>query len=50
MQHHILIVDDEDEIRDLLGEFLAGQGYRVTGVATALEALRIAPAGSARPC
>lgn len=43
MQHHILIVDDEDEIRDLLGEFLTGHGYRVTGVATALEALRVAP-------
>ena len=43
MPKHILIVDDEAEIRDLLGTFLTGQGYRVTGLATALEALRLAP-------
>lgn len=44
MQKHILIVDDEAEIRELLNEFLSGHGYRVTGVASALEALRLAPA------
>jgi CheY-like chemotaxis protein len=40
MQKHILIVDDEIEIRDLLGLFLTSNGYRVTALETALEALR----------
>ncbi len=43
MQKHILIVDDEEEIRELLSVFLTGQGYRVTSVASALEALQLAP-------
>lgn len=30
---HILVVDDDREIRDLLGRFLSRHGYRVTGVA-----------------
>lgn len=28
---HILVTDDDSEIRDLLGEFLRKQGFRVTG-------------------
>lgn len=40
MKKHILIVDDEVEIRDLLGLFLTGNGYRVTALETALEAQR----------
>ena len=40
MNKHILIVDDEAEIRDLLGLFLTNQGYRVTTLGTALEAQR----------
>jgi CheY-like chemotaxis protein len=40
MQQHILIVDDEVEIRDLLGLFLTSNGYRVTALETAIEALR----------
>ena len=31
-QDHILIVDDDAEIRSLLGEYLQKQGYRVTAV------------------
>jgi len=32
-QDHVLIVDDDAEIRDLLGEYLRKQGYRATAVA-----------------
>jgi two-component system, OmpR family, response regulator len=32
---HILLVDDEVSIRDPLGKYLAGQGFRVTDVANA---------------
>ncbi len=42
MQHHILSIDDEDIIRDLLGELLEAHGFRFTGVATPREALAIA--------
>ncbi len=41
MKKHILIVDDEVEIRDLLGLFLTSNGYRVTALETAMEALRL---------
>jgi CheY-like chemotaxis protein len=41
MPKHILIVDDEVEIRDLLGLFLTSQGYRVTALESADEALRL---------
>lgn len=40
MKKHILIVDDEAEIRDLLALFLSSNGYEVTGLETAVEALR----------
>ena len=39
MKKHILIVDDEAEIRDLLGLFLTSAGYRVTALESAGEAL-----------
>lgn len=38
---HILIVDDEAEIRQLLRTTIEKRGYRVTDVATALEARRV---------
>jgi CheY-like chemotaxis protein len=38
MQKHILVVDDEAAIRELLASFLDRNGYRVTAFATALEA------------
>jgi two-component system OmpR family response regulator len=41
MNKHILIVDDEADIRDLLTEFLGQNGYRVSPVPTAIEAERI---------
>ena len=38
---HLLIVDDDDRIRELLKEFLAREGYRVTGAAHAGAARRL---------
>lgn len=37
---HILVVDDDREIRDLLGRFLSRHGYRVTAVADGKEMRR----------
>ncbi len=37
---HILVVDDDREIRDLLGRFLSKHGYRVTAVADGKEMRR----------
>jgi two-component system, OmpR family, response regulator len=37
---HILVVDDDREIRDLLGRFLSKHGYRVTSVADGNEMRR----------
>lgn len=42
MKNHILVLDDEDFIRELLGEFLTDAGYRVTTVATVSAALKSA--------
>lgn len=38
---HLLVVDDDDRIRDLLREFLAREGFRVTGAADAAAAWRL---------
>ncbi|MEL7273445.1 MAG: response regulator [Pseudomonadota bacterium] len=37
---HILVVDDDSRIRDLLSRFLAEQGFRISMAADALEARR----------
>jgi CheY-like chemotaxis protein len=47
MQKHILVVDDEAVIRDLLDMFLSRSGYRVTAVSSAPEAEEVA--GRDRP-
>lgn len=39
MKNKILLVDDEAEIRELLGQFLQHNGYSVRHVGTAQEAL-----------
>ena len=39
MKKHILIIDDEAVIRDILGQLLATNGYRTTAVASAAAAL-----------
>ncbi|MGB8558309.1 MAG: response regulator, partial [Pseudolabrys sp.] len=35
---HLLVVDDDRRIRDLLSRFLTGEGYRVTTAETASDA------------
>ncbi len=40
MKNHILIIDDEATIRDLLAQFFTASDFRVTAVASAAEALR----------
>jgi two-component system, NtrC family, nitrogen regulation response regulator NtrX len=37
--NHVLVVDDETEIRDSLSDILREEGYSVTGTATAAEAM-----------
>lgn len=44
MPKHILIVDDEANIRGLLSQYLGSKGYRVTPAETALEAQRVVTA------
>ena len=41
MKKHILFIDDEAEIRELLGEILTMRGYRLTAVGTSENAKRI---------
>ncbi len=41
MKKHILIVDDEPDIREVLAEALQVKGYRVTAAGAGHEALRI---------
>jgi two-component system phosphate regulon response regulator OmpR len=35
---HLLVVDDDRRIRDLLSRFLSSEGYRVTTAETAMDA------------
>jgi DNA-binding response OmpR family regulator len=42
MKPHILIVDDEAPIREILGQMLTQRGYRVSEAATATEAQQVA--------
>jgi DNA-binding NtrC family response regulator len=41
MKKHILVVDDEPDIRDMLRDALVISGYRVTAVGSAAEALQV---------
>jgi signal transduction histidine kinase/ActR/RegA family two-component response regulator len=44
---HVLVVDDEPEVRDLLAELVGADGHRVTACASAAEALaRLEAAGA----
>jgi len=40
-RRHLLVVDDDDRIRDLLRRFLARAGFRVTGAADAAAARKL---------
>ncbi|MCF7687066.1 MAG: response regulator [Cephaloticoccus sp.] len=42
MKNHILLIDDEANIRDLLSRYLTGLGYRVTTTGTVREGLQTA--------
>jgi two-component system OmpR family response regulator len=44
-QPHIMVVDDDREIRDLLGKFLEKQSFRVTPARDAREARKLWPLG-----
>jgi DNA-binding NtrC family response regulator len=41
MKKHILAIDDEQEIRELLCEVMNAAGYRVTAVSSIVEALAV---------
>lgn len=41
MPKHLLTIDDEEEIRNLLSYALTAAGYRVTGASSTVEALRV---------
>jgi CheY-like chemotaxis protein len=43
MKKHVLIVDDEAPIREILAQMLGQHGYRVTEAASALEAHQVLP-------
>ena len=40
-QRHLLVVDDDDRIRDLLKQYLNRAGFRVTGAPDAAAARRL---------
>jgi DNA-binding response OmpR family regulator len=42
MKQHILVVDDEEPIRELLATYFGKHDYQVTTAGTAAEALRLA--------
>ncbi|HUR59305.1 MAG TPA: response regulator [Opitutaceae bacterium] len=41
MKKHVMVIDDEVAIRDLLARYLALAGYRVSGVGSAVEAEKL---------
>ena len=45
---HLLLVDDDRRIRDLLSRFLSGEGYRVTTAMSATKANNMAPTFNAK--
>ena len=42
MSQHILVVDDNEDNREILNDLLAGAGYEITQAAAGDEALRLA--------
>ena len=45
MTRHILVVDDEPQIRDLLSVYLTKQGYRVSTAADSVETVKALDGG-----
>jgi CheY-like chemotaxis protein len=50
MEHLILVVDDDRDIRDTLIETLEDHGYRAAGAANGVEALAVLRTSEERPC
>jgi CheY-like chemotaxis protein len=50
MEHMILVVDDDRDIRDTLIETLEDHGYRAAGAANGVEALTVLRTSAAPPC
>ena len=48
--HRILVVEDDDLIRDSLVEFLDDQGYQAIGAVDGRDALQWLRSGEPRPC
>jgi CheY-like chemotaxis protein len=48
--HHVLVVDDDQDIRETLGMVLGNQGYTVAVAADGAEALERLHKMSPRPC
>jgi CheY-like chemotaxis protein len=48
--HHVLVVEDDPDVRDSLCEALADSDYGVTGVANGREALEWLNSGAPLPC
>lgn len=48
-QNTVLVVDDDSDLRESLGDVLRGEGYAVTLAANGREALELLP-GLRRPC
>lgn len=45
----ILIVDDDADVRECIGDALEAEGYRVTGASNGREALRLLKDGNVQP-
>jgi CheY-like chemotaxis protein len=50
MEHIVLVIDDDRDIRDTLIELLEDHGYRAAGAANGLEALAVLGTSSNLPC
>jgi CheY-like chemotaxis protein len=48
--HRVMVVEDDDDIRESLVDILADQGYVVTGACDGRDALDKLGAASERPC
>jgi CheY-like chemotaxis protein len=48
--HHVLVVEDDPDVRESLCEALADSGYGVTGASNGREALELLKSGAPLPC